>query len=140
MTRLAPGVLVPNERLEFSQSRAGGPGGQNVNNTSSKAELRVAEADITGLSWAARQRLRDLAGSRLTTDGVIVLSCDETRSARTNRELVFERLCELAREAQAVPKARKRSRPTRGSIQRRLDEKSHRSDRKRERRDPPPKD
>ncbi|MBA3708796.1 MAG: aminoacyl-tRNA hydrolase [Planctomycetes bacterium] len=137
MTRLAPGILVPTERLAFSQVRAGGPGGQNVNKTASKAELRVAEADLVGLSWAARLRLRDLAGSRLTNDGVIVLSCDETRSARTNHDLVLERLRELVREAQAVPKARKRSRPSRGSIERRLEAKARTSERKRGRKDHP---
>ena len=133
--RLAPGVHVPVDRLTFSQVRGGGPGGQNVNNTSSKVELRLETAAIEGLSWKAQERLVDLAGSRLTADGWLIISCDETRSARTNKDLVTERLCELVLEAQAVPRARRKSRPSYGSVLRRLDDKSRQGDRKRLRRD-----
>jgi ribosome-associated protein len=135
MIRLAPGVVIPVDRLDYSQVRSGGPGGQNVNKTASKVELRLMLADIVGLSWSARMRLIDLAGSRLSGEGFLIIASDETRSARTNRDLALERLCELVREAQAVPKPRKRSRPTRGSIERRLSAKAMRSERKRDRRD-----
>jgi ribosome-associated protein len=62
------------------------------------------------------------------------MTCDETRSQRTNREMVIERLSELVRDAQAVPKPRKRTKPGRGSIERRLRDKAAVSDKKRERR------
>ena len=134
--RLAPGVTVAAAALTFSASRSGGPGGQNVNNTSSKCELRLPLAAITGLPWRAQERLVMLAGSRLTADGELILSCDETRSLRTNKDMVMERLMELVRDAQAVPKPRKRTRPGRGAIERRLRDKASTSERKRERRGP----
>ena len=133
--RLAPGVTIAGEALTFSASRSGGPGGQNVNNTSSKIEVRLPVAAIVGLSWRAQERLVMLAGSRLTADGELILTCDETRSLRTNREMVMDRLSELVRDAQAVPKLRKRTRPGRGSIQRRLDTKAHTGEKKRGRSD-----
>lgn len=133
--RLAPGVIIASEALTFSASRSGGPGGQNVNNTASKIELRLPISAIIGLSWRAQERLVMLAGSRLTADGELILTCDETRSLRTNREMVIDRLGELVRDAQAVPKPRKRTRPGRGAIQRRLDAKAHTGEKKRGRSD-----
>ena len=132
--RLAPGVTVANAALTFSTSRSSGPGGQNVNKTESKVELRVSIGAIIGLSWKAQDRLVMLAGSRLTADGDLIMTCDETRSQRTNREMVIDRLSELVRDAQAVPKPRKRTRPGRGAIERRLRDKASTSDKKRERR------
>ncbi|MBA3699603.1 MAG: aminoacyl-tRNA hydrolase [Planctomycetes bacterium] len=132
--RLAPGVTVANAALTFSTARSSGPGGQNVNKTESKVELRLRITAIVGLSWRAQDRLVMLAGSRLTADGDLIMTCDETRSQRTNREMVIERLSELVRDAQAVPKPRKRTKPGRGSIERRLRDKAAVSDKKRERR------
>jgi ribosome-associated protein len=130
---LAPGVTVPEGALTFSQSRSGGPGGQHVNKTESKVEVRVAITAIVGLSLRAQDRLVVLAGERLTADGELILTCDETRSQRRNRELVLERLGELVRDAKAVPVVRRATKPSWGSKQRRLGDKSHRSDVKRER-------
>jgi ribosome-associated protein len=127
--RLAPSVLVSVERLQWSQARSGGPGGQHVNKTESKAELRVAVDDLP-LRPAARERLLRLAGSRLDADGTILISCDETRSLRRNRDLALERLSELVVEALAVPRPRRMTRPSRGSIERRLDAKRRTSERK----------
>lgn len=132
--RLAPGVTVTNAALTFSTARSSGPGGQNVNKTESKVELRLPIAAIVGLSWRAQERLVLLAGSRLTADGDLIMTCDETRSQRTNRDMVVERLSELVRDAQAVPKPRKRTRPGRGAIERRLRDKASVSEKKRDRR------
>ncbi len=134
MVRLAPGVAVASGSLTFSASRSGGPGGQNVNNTSSKIELRLRVDAIRGLSARAAARLAMLSGSRLTADGELILCCDETRSLRTNKALVMERLCALVVDAQAVPRARRRTRPGRGAIERRLQAKAENSERKRHRR------
>lgn len=132
--RLAPGIWLPNEALTWSQSRSGGPGGQHVNRTESKAELRVRPAAIQGLPPDGRMRLERLAGSRLTSDGELVLICDETRSLGRNRDLLLERLCGLVLEAAIPPRPRRPTRPGRGAIKRRLEAKSHRSELKRERR------
>ncbi len=136
--RLAPGVDVPASALTFTACRSGGAGGQHVNKSSTKVELRVALAAITGLSLRAQERLARLAGERLTADGELILTCDETRSQRSNRELVVERLAELVRDAKAVPAVRRASKPTWGSVQRRLQDKSLRSEVKRGRQAPPP--
>jgi ribosome-associated protein len=131
--RLAPGITLAAGAITFSHARSGGPGGQHVNTTESKVELRVAIQDIHGLSVAAATRLATLAGQRLTADGEIILTCDETRSQRSNKLLVVERLQELIRDALVVPKIRKRSRPSRGSIERRLQNKAATSERKKNR-------
>ena len=128
--RLGPGVTVPEGALLFSASRSGGPGGQHVNKTESKIELRVALAAFSGLSLRALERLALLAGDRLSADGELIMTCEETRSQRRNRELVIERLEELVRDAKAVPKVRRPTRPSRGSVKRRLETKAHRSDTK----------
>jgi len=127
---LAPGVHVAEGALTFSHSRSGGPGGQHVNKTESKVELRVAVSAISGLSLRACERLGVLAGERLTADGELILVCEETRSQRQNRELVIQRLIELVRDARAVPKLRRVSKPTWGSKQRRLQDKSLQADKK----------
>ncbi len=135
MLRLAPGVAVAAGSLTYSASRSGGPGGQNVNNTSSKIELRLPIAAIRGLGERAQARLVELCGSRLTADGELILTCDETRSLRTNKDMVMERLCALVVDAQAVPRRRRATRPGRGAIERRLQSKAENSARKRDRRD-----
>ena len=128
---LGPGVHVAEGALTFASSRSGGPGGQHVNKTESKVELRVAISAIAGLSIRATERLMDLAGERLTADGELILTCEETRSQRQNRALVIERLIELVRDARAVPKIRRVSKPSWGSKQRRLEDKSQQADKKR---------
>jgi ribosome-associated protein len=133
LVRLAPSVAIPADRLQWSQSRSSGPGGQNVNKTESKAELRVALADL-GLRPIVADRLAALAGSRLDVDGTLLICCDETRSLRRNRDLALERLCELVVEALAVPRPRRKTRPSRGSVERRLEAKRRDGERARERR------
>jgi ribosome-associated protein len=133
MLRLAAGVEIPLAALTFSAARSGGPGGQHVNTTASKIELRFDIQALQGLSWKAFERFVLLAGNRITAAGEMILTCDETRSQRTNRDMVIERLSELVRDAQAVPKPRRRTKPSRGSIERRLQGKSATSERKKNR-------
>ncbi len=131
--RLAPGIWAPDAAFTFTQVAAGGPGGQHANKTATKVELRLPIAAIVGLTPAAGVRLELLAASR-AIDGEIRLVCDETRSARQNRSLVIERLCELVLEARIIPKTRRPTKPSWGSRQRRLEGKSRQADRKRDRR------
>lgn len=132
MIRLAPHVEVAEDALTFTQVAGGGPGGQHANKTASRVDLRVALAALP-LHPEAAARLAGLAGERLTADGELLLSCDETRSARQNRALVLDRLRELVLAALVRPKVRRRTRPSRGSVERRLEAKRQRSDRLRER-------
>ena len=115
-------------RCSLAPLARGGPGGQHANKTASRVDLRVALAAIP-LPADAAARLAELAGERMTADGDLLLSCDETRSARQNRALVIERLCGLVLAALVRPKPRRRTRRTRGSVERRLADKRARSGR-----------
>lgn len=118
--------LDPSE-IDLSFIRASGPGGQNVNKVSSAVQLRF---DLTGspsLPEAVKGRAVPLAGTRLTTDGVIVITADNHRTQALNREDAIGRLVELLREAATPPKPRRATRPTLASKERRLKGKSERS-------------
>jgi ribosome-associated protein len=132
--RLAPTVWVASEHLQWSQSRSGGPGGQNVNKTESKAELRLPPAAIHGLDPAARNRLTSQPGLRLDADGCLLIVCDETRSLRRNRDLALERLRESVLQALIRPRVRRVTKPSRGAKLRRLEAKLHNARRKDQRR------
>jgi ribosome-associated protein len=129
---LSPGASVPGAALRFRQSPASGPGGQNVNRRHTRAELRVGLLDIR-MPVRARKRLRELAGERMTADGVLILVCERTRSARRNQDECLERLRELVRQAMVEPKRRIPTRPSRRSNERRLDAKRRTGKRKRDR-------
>lgn len=128
---IAPGVVVSGDILRFSYSRSSGPGGQNVNKVNTKAELRVLMAELVEpggpLSQEAGRRLRKLAGrGRITKDGELILVCDEHRTQRRNRGECLARLRVMVVEAQRRPKVRRKTKPTKGSVERRLKEKKSR--------------
>ncbi|AUR06263.1 alternative ribosome rescue aminoacyl-tRNA hydrolase ArfB [Phaeobacter inhibens] len=128
MLRITDTIALQDWELTESFMRASGPGGQNVNKVSSAVELRFEAARSPALTPAVKSRLKRLAGRRWTKDGAIILQCDETRSQQRNRDLVRERLAKLIRQALVVPKRRIATKPTRGSVRRRLDAKRQRSD------------
>ncbi len=118
---LGGGVWLAAGDARWSFSRSSGPGGQNVNKVNSRAELRVAIVSIRGMNDAARARLRGLAGSRLVRDSELAFVGDESRSQLDNREACVARLRELVTRALVVPKQRRKTKPTRGSKERRLE-------------------
>ncbi|WP_040104269.1 alternative ribosome rescue aminoacyl-tRNA hydrolase ArfB [Phaeobacter gallaeciensis] len=128
MLRITDTIALQDWELTESFMRASGPGGQNVNKVSSAVELRFEAARSPALTPAIKSRLKRLAGRRWTKEGAIILQCDETRSQQRNRDLVRERLAELIRQALVAPKRRIATKPTRGSVRRRLDAKRQRSD------------
>jgi ribosome-associated protein len=119
-------IVIPDEELEWKFIRASGPGGQNVNKVSSAVQLRFLLPLNTSLPVAARNRLRAIAGQKLVDDGTILFSARSERSQEQNRRAASERLASLIRTAMIEPKIRKKTRPTKGSQERRIETKKRR--------------
>jgi ribosome-associated protein len=128
-------IRVPDEELEWSFVRSGGPGGQNVNKVASKAVLRWkaagTAAPIPPAAWA---RMRARFPSRFTTDGDVVISSRATRDQDRNRQDCREKLGQMIRDALVAPKPRKATKPTKGSQRRRVEDKRRQSAKKQARR------
>ena len=126
------GVLqVPEDEYELAWSRAPGPGGQNVNKLATACQLRFRVGTTSLLDEAGRERLRRLAGRRLTQEDELLIDAHRHRTREANRRDALERLVGLVEAARHVPKARRPTRPTRASKERRIESKKHRQATKR---------
>lgn len=121
----ARGRLVSPAEVSFSAVRAQGAGGQNVNKVSSAAHLRF-DIRASSLPEAVKQRLLALHDARISDEGVVVIKAQTHRSLEMNRAEALDRLETLVRSVAHAPRARKPTRPTRASQQRRLEGKSQR--------------
>ncbi|MGY1638806.1 alternative ribosome rescue aminoacyl-tRNA hydrolase ArfB [Geodermatophilus sp. SYSU D00742] len=127
-------LVVPAAALGWRFSRSSGPGGQGVNTADSRVELSVAPLELPGLSGTQRQRLAARLGARLV-DGVLTVVASEHRQQLRNRQAARERLAAVLRAALAPPPpARRRTKPTRGSQERRIQAKKQRGELKKQRR------
>jgi ribosome-associated protein len=124
---ITPTLSLDPAEIAISFIRASGPGGQNVNKVSSAAQLRFDLKGSPSLPAGVKSRAARLAGSRLTTEGEIVITADRHRTQALNRDDAVARLLELLAAAAVPPKPRRPTRPTLASKQRRLERKSQRS-------------
>src|SRR5947209_1041081 len=129
-------IAIPEEEFVWSFARSGGPGGQNVNKVASKAVLHWDLAANATVPPEVKARLAALQRRRVTTEGVLVLTSQRYRDQERNRADCLEKLRELLVEAAFVPKARRATRPSRGSKERRLQAKQRRAATKAGRRGP----
>lgn len=126
-------ITIPAAELDWAAARASGPGGQNVNKVSSKVELRFFLSTTKSLTDPVKTRLRQMAGSRLTPEGDLLIVCQVHREQHRNLEEACERLRGLILQALVRPKKRVATRPTKASKERRVQTKRQRSETKRAR-------
>jgi ribosome-associated protein len=121
-------ISLDEAELDESFLRASGPGGQNVNKVATAVQLRFDAAASSSLPDAVKERLRRLAGRRMTDAGVIVITANRFRTQERNRADALERLVSLIAQATHAPKPRRPTRPTLASKRRRLDTKRRRAE------------
>ena len=127
-------VAIPRAELDVRASRAGGPGGQHVNTSSTRVEVTWRPGLSVALSAAQRSRVIERLAARLDTSGAVRVVAADTRSQAQNRALAEDRLAAMVRAALVVPKVRRATKPTRASKERRIGEKKKQGERKRDRR------
>jgi ribosome-associated protein len=127
MIRVTAQIGIDEREIEETFVRASGPGGQNVNKLSTAVQLRFDVRHSPTLAGDVRARLERLAGSRLTRNGVLVITAQRHRTQARNRQDALDRLIELIRQAAVAPVKRRPTRPTRASRERRIEGKKRRS-------------
>lgn len=136
MLEIENGLYLDERHLSFQFVRASGPGGQNVNKVSSAVQMRVRIDDLTELPLRVRNRLRDLAGSKLTNDGEIIFDAQRHRTQERNKQDAIERFLALLRKAAERKKYRVKTRPSLSAKRKRVDTKKKRGETKKMRQKP----
>jgi ribosome-associated protein len=131
---VTPAMSIPRTELAYRASRAGGPGGQHVNTSSTRIELLWDLPNSQAVSEAERERIRTKLAQRLDSEGRVRVVASDRRSQQQNREAADTRLAALVRRALHVPKTRRPTKPTKAAKERRLSDKKRRSEKKQNRR------
>jgi len=126
-------IVIPEEELRFTFVRSSGPGGQNVNKVNSKAVLRWSVGASRGVPEDVRARFLVKYAGRVTSDGEVVIASQRFRDQRQNERDCLEKLREMLLAVAVAPKRRRKTKPTRASVQRRREDKRVRSRKKQER-------
>ena len=131
---VSPALIIPASELTFRASRAGGPGGQHVNTSSTRIELLWDLTNSKVVTDEMRSRLLEKLAARLDASGMVRVVASDRRSQAQNRDAAAERLGKIVKQALVVPRKRRKTRPTAASREQRLSDKRRQRDRKRERR------
>jgi ribosome-associated protein len=134
MIEITPSLQIDERELQIDYVRASGPGGQNVNKVATVAQLRF-DVPRSSLPEDVKARLIQLAGRRVSKEGILLIEAKRYRTQEQNREDALQRFVELVRKALVPPRQRKKTRPTQVSREERLREKKHRGEIKRLRQD-----
>lgn len=127
MIEITPSLQIDERELQIDFVRASGPGGQNVNKVATAAQLHF-DVRASSLPEEAKERLTQLAGKRITSEGMLLIEARRFRTQEQNREDAIQRFVELVRKALVKPKARKKTKPTKASKEERIKEKKRRGE------------
>ena len=125
MLKITENIYIDEDDIEVRFIRSPGPGGQHVNKVESAVQIRFDAKNCQGLDDAMFNRLEKLSGQRMTSDGVIIMTANSTRSQTRNRAEAVDRLVELLKKAATIPKSRKKTKPTFASKTRRIERKGN---------------
>ena len=134
MIKITDSIYINESELKESFIRSSGPGGQHVNKVSTAVQLRFNAKTSGNISKEVYNRLRTIAGSKLTEDGNLIIVSQVHRSQIQNRQVALDKLISLLQQAAKKPKHRKKTRPSRASVEKRLRNKRLQSEKKKSRR------
>ncbi|MFA5073645.1 MAG: alternative ribosome rescue aminoacyl-tRNA hydrolase ArfB [Nitrospirota bacterium] len=126
MIAITKNISIPENEIKFHFVRSAGPGGQNVNKVATAVQLRFDVGNTASLPGDVRTRLIRLAGRRVTQEGILLIDARQFRTQERNRQDALERMIDLIRKATRVPKQRKKTKPSRASQEKRIEQKKRR--------------